>query len=93
MHAVIKTEDNCIFWGELADGCSLTSEVITLTGARQCIYFAPETRGLAGLAHSGPSQGSRVGPVVASVVLRRPDIVLEASSAARERWLAAGWES
>lgn len=86
---IVTTEYKGVFFGyaEETDG-----EQITLTQARLCLYWPPETEGFMGLATMGPLKGSRIGAAAPSIKLRKVTSVLEVTPEAEERWLKAKFQ-
>ncbi len=68
------------------------ADIITLTDARQVIYYTAETKGLLGLAANGPGKDSRISNVAPSVTIRQPVNVLLASPEAIDRFATIIWK-
>jgi hypothetical protein len=83
---LVTTEFRGVFFG-LAEDTS--GDTITLTNARNCIYWPSENGGFGGLASEGPAKGARIGAVVDKLELRKITSVAEVSAAARAKWEAA----
>jgi hypothetical protein len=83
---LVTTEFRGVFFG-FADDTS--GENITLTQARNCIYWPMSQGGFAGLAAEGPVNGARIGSMVDKIDLRKVTSVIEVTNAAAERWIAA----
>jgi len=79
-----------VFFGYATD---TTGENVTLTNARNCVYWSSDCKGFMGLAEKGPTVGCRVGPQVKSIDLRKVTAVLEVSDEAVESWEGAPWRS
>ena len=64
---IVTTSHRGVFFGTLAaDG----GDSVTLQDARNILRWGPDTRGFLGLAATGPSPDSRVGPAVPELSLR-----------------------
>jgi hypothetical protein len=83
---LVTTEFRGVFFG-LAEETS--GDTITLTNARNCIYWPRENGGFGGLASEGPAKGARIGAVVEKLELRKITSVAEVSDVARAKWEAA----
>lgn len=87
---IVTTEARGVFFGYLASEPS--REQVTLTEARNCIYWSEETRGFLGLAERGPQSGSRIGPAVPSLTLFGITAVVECTPEAVTAWETAPWQ-
>ena len=83
---VVTTEYRGVFFGYATD---TSGDTITLTNARNCIYWSAATGGFMGLATNGPAKGSRIGETVASIDLRKVTSVVEMTAKAVEAWTEA----
>lgn len=83
---LITTEYRGVFFGYAED---TTGDNVTLTNARNCIYWPSENGGFGGLASEGPAKGARIGAVVPKLDLRKITSVAEVSSDAAAKWEAA----
>jgi hypothetical protein len=83
---LITTEFRGVFFGYAED---TSGENVTLTNARNCIYWPSNQGGFAGLASEGPVKGSRIGAKVSKIDLRKVTSVTEVTPAAAEIWEAA----
>ena len=82
---LITTEFRGVFFGYATD---TSGDTVTLTRARNCIYWPSTQGGFAGLASDGPVNGSRIGATVSQIELRKVTSVTEVTTEA-----AAVWES
>jgi hypothetical protein len=82
---LITTEYRGVFFGYATD---TNGDTITLTNARNCIYWPSENGGFLGLASEGPAKGARIGATVDQIELRKITAVTEVSAAAAEKWTA-----
>ena len=80
---LVTTEFRGVFFG-YADETS--GDTITLTKARNCIYWPSGNGGFGGLASEGPAKGSRIGAVVDKIELRKITAVAEVSEVAVQAW-------
>ena len=83
---LVTTEYRGVFFG-YAEG-DTTGDTITLTNARNCIYWPSTQGGFMGLASEGPAKGSRIG-ARADITLRKITAVAQVSPEAVEKWEAA----
>lgn len=84
---IVTTAHRGVFFGyaEKTDG-----EQIALKRARNCIYWSSDVKGFIGLAATGPSKSSRVGPA-ADITLRNITAVLEVTPDAAKKWEESLW--
>jgi hypothetical protein len=80
---LVTTEFRGVFFGYAAD---TSGDNITLTNARNCIYWPSTNGGFGGLASEGPAKGSRIGAVVEKIDLRKVTSVSEVSADAAAKW-------
>ena len=83
---LVTTEYRGVFFGYATD---TSGDTITLTNARNCIYWPSGQGGFGGLASEGPANGSRIGAKVSQIELRKITAVAEVTPAAVEKWEAA----
>jgi hypothetical protein len=84
---LVTTEYRGVFFG-YADPSELSSDTITLTDARNCIYWPSGQGGFMGLASEGPAKGARIG-ARSDITLRKITATAPASDAAVAKWEAA----
>lgn len=84
---LVTTEYRGVFFG-YADPSELSADTITLTGARNCIYWPAEQGGFMGLASEGPARGARIG-ARSDITLRKITAIALVSEAAAAKWDAA----
>lgn len=83
---LVTTEYRGVFYGQAED---TSGDTITLTNARNCIYWPSANGGFMGLASKGPVKGARIGERVAKIELRKVTSVTEVEPAAAEAWEGA----
>lgn len=83
---IVTTEFRGVFFGYAED---TSGDNITLTKARNCIYWPSQQGGFMGLASDGPATGARIGATVDRIDLRKITSVIEASPKAVEAWTKA----
>lgn len=83
---LVTTEFRGVFFGYADD---TSGDTITLTNARNCIYWPSTNGGFGGLASEGPAKGSRIGASVEKIELRKITSVAEVSEAAVKAWETA----
>lgn len=86
---LVTTAHRGVFFGYLVD--AKNGDIITLSGARNCLYWTTEVRGVLGLAATGPVKGCRVGPAVPRLQLNAVTSVADVTPEACQRWEAAPW--
>ena len=80
---LVTTEFRGVFFGYAEE---TNGDQITLTNARNCIYWPSANGGFGGLASEGPAKGARIGAVVGKLDLRKVTSVAEVSAAAVIAW-------
>lgn len=84
---VLVTTEFCgVFFGYAED---TSGDTITLTRARNCIYWPSGQGGFMGLASEGPAKGARIGATVEKIELRKVTSVTEVSETAAQKWQGA----
>jgi hypothetical protein len=87
-YVVVTTEYKGVFWGRLE---SREGNEVTLTGARVCVYWSPETRGFVGLAVTGPMPGSRVSAACPRMAITAVTSITECTEEAVALWEEGPW--
>lgn len=80
---LVTTEFRGVFFGYASD---TTGDTITLTNARNCIYWPSGNGGFGGLASEGPAKGARIGARVTQLELRKITAVAEVTEIAVQAW-------
>ena len=80
---LVTTEYRGVFFGHADD---TSGDTITLTGARNCIYWPSENGGFIGLASEGPHENARIGAKADKIELRKITSVAEVSEEAAAKW-------
>lgn len=88
-YVVVCTDKRGVFAGVLMEDAAPGS--VTLAEARMCVYWDEATRGVSGLAATGPTPGCRITAAVPSQVVYGVTTVMECSVDARRRWESAPW--
>ncbi len=87
---VITTEARGVFFGYVVEGNKLPIE-IELEQARMCIYWSTETKGVLGLASTGPGKGCRITHPIPKLTAYKVTAVLDCSPEAVEAWEKGVW--
>lgn len=82
---LVTTEFRGVFFGYIKKDTKLPAE-ITLTSARNCIYWAAKVGGFAGLASVGPNSECRIGAPVDEITLYKVTCTVPVSKAAAKNW-------
>ena len=85
---LITTEFRGVFFGYIKDDSKLPDE-ITITGARNCIYWSSDCGGFLGLASDGPTSDCRIGKRVSELTLYKITSVTPVSDEATKKWEGA----
>lgn len=87
---MVTTAHRGVFFGYATD---TDGDQITLTRARNCVYWSSDVKGFMGLAVTGPTKSCRIGPAVPSLTVRNITSVSEVSAEAAKAWEDAPWRS
>ena len=82
---LVTTEFRGVFFGKVKDDSKLPDE-ITLTEARNCIYWSSDCEGFLGLASNGPSSNCKIGAKVSELKLYKITSVTPVSDEAVKKW-------
>src|SRR5512139_4098560 len=85
---MVTTDKRGVFFGYCSD---TSADPITLTKARNCVYWSADVKGFLGLAATGPTSGCRIGPAAPSLTLRGVTSVVTVSDSAARAWESAPW--
>jgi len=84
---LVTTEFRGVFFGYIADATKLPAE-ITLTNARNVLYWSADCGGFLGLASKGVTSGCKIGAKVAELTLYKITSVTPVSESAARTWEA-----
>ena len=90
---LVTTEFKGVFFGYAPENSSPNPDKIRLENARMCIYWSADVRGVFGLAANGPTEGCRIGPVVAAMTLFKITSIAEVSSVTAKKFDDAPWKT
>ncbi len=82
---LVTTEFRGVFFGHVKDDSKAPAE-ITLTGARNCIYWHSSVGGFLGLAAKGPNDQCRIGVRVGELTLYKITSVTPVEDTAVKAW-------
>ena len=85
---IVTTAHRGVFFGYAQD---TTGDVIVMTRPRMCVYWDQATKGVLGLAATGPTAGCRVTMAPPKIELRGITCVAECTKEAVKRWEGAPW--
>lgn len=85
---VVCTDKRDVFFGYATD---TSGDKIALTRPRMCVYWDQATKGVLGLAASGPTSGCRVTHAPPKIEVRGITAVIECSPEAVVAWEASPW--
>src|SRR3990167_9710521 len=85
-YVMVTTDKRGVFAGLLKKDAG---GVVTLTEARNCVYWSQDVRGFLGLAAGGPTAGCRIGPSVPEMELCGVTAIVTCTDAGRKAWEAA----
>lgn len=85
---LITTEFRGVFFGYIKNDKKLPAEV-TLTGVRNCIYWAASCGGFLGLASNGPNKDCKIGARVPELTLYKITSVTPVEDSAVKKWESA----
>lgn len=81
---LVTTEFRGVFFGHLKS--QKGREELTLTGARNCIYWASDCNGFMGLAATGPTHGCKIGARVPEITIYKITSITPVEPAAVDAW-------
>lgn len=84
-YVLITTEFRGVFAGYIKDDSKLPQE-ITLTGARNCLYWSSDCGGFLGLASQGPTKDCKIGKMVSELTLYKITSVTPIEDGAVKKW-------
>ena len=87
---LVTTDKRGVFFGYLKGEPGPT---VTLTQARNCLYWSNDVKGFVGLAVTGPTSGCRIGPAAPEMVLMGVTSVSKVTAEAAVAWEKAPWSS
>jgi hypothetical protein len=85
---LVTTEFRGVFFGYLKSDEKSPNE-ITLTGAKNCIYWSTSVGGFLGLASTGPDGNCRIGKRVEKLTLYKITSITPVTKNATDKWEAA----
>lgn len=85
---IVTTEFRGVFFGYIKNEKKAPAE-ITLTGVRNCIYWAASVGGFLGLAATGPNKDCKIGVRVPEITLYKVTSITPAEDSAVKAWEAA----
>ncbi len=83
---LVTTEFRGVFFGFIKNDKKLPEE-ITLTNARNCIYWSSNCNGFLGLASMGPQSGCKIGTEIKEITLYKITSVTPCEEKAVEAWI------
>lgn len=85
---LVTTEFRGVFFGFVKNDKKLPEE-ITLTNARNCIYWSASCGGFLGLASGGPNKDCKIGSQVPELTLYKITSITPVTDKAVEAWTKA----
>ena len=82
---LVTTEFRGVFFGYVKED-KKSPDQITLTDARNCIYWSADVGGFLGLASNGPSSGCKIGAKVAELTIYKITSISPVSDEAAKKW-------
>ena len=82
---LVTTEFRGVFFGYIKNDKKAPAE-ITLTGARNCIYWAASCGGFLGLASTGPNKDCKIGQRVSEMTLYKITSITPVEPEAEKAW-------
>lgn len=86
---LVTTSHRGVFFGYQAT--PLKDGTLTISKARNCLYWTADVKGFLGLAATGPSSSCRVGPAVSTLTLTGVTSVSRVTPAAEKAWTNGPW--
>ena len=85
---VVCTENRGVFGGMVED---TKADPSVMEAAQMCVYWSRDTRGVVGLAATGPTTGCRVTKPAPSADLHGITAVFDATDEAATAWRSCPW--
>ena len=82
---LVTTEFRGVFFGYVKNDKKVPEE-ITLTNARNCMYWSSDCGGFLGLASNGPSSQCKIGKEVKELTLYKITSITPVSKEAAKKW-------
>ena len=82
---LITTEFRGVFFGYLEEDKDLPNRV-TISKAKNCIYWSADCNGFLGLAANGPTSGCKIGVEVPELTLWKVTSITPVSDEAVKKW-------
>lgn len=82
---LVTTEFRGVFFGYVKNNKKLPAE-ITITKARNCLYWSSDVGGFAGLASKGVTSGCKIGAPINEITLYKVTSVTPVEKEAAEKW-------
>ena len=86
---LVTTIHKGVFFGYASVG--VQNKSITISNARNCVYWSADVKGFLGLAANGPSASCKIGPKVPKLTLTDVTSVSEVTPEATEKWEKSPW--
>ncbi len=87
---LVTTVHRGVFFGYLSKELK-DDKKITITNARNCVYWSADVKGFLGLAAKGPTSGCRIGPAVPELTLTDVTSVCSVTNEAADKWEKHAW--
>lgn len=88
---VVTTEHRGVFFGYVVDDSNVPTS-IKLKDVRNCVYWNEQTKGVLGLAATGPNKNSRIGPKVPEATIWKLTGIWDCTPEATEAWESEPWK-
>ena len=90
-HVVVTTDKRGVFFGELTNH-DKAEKTVDLKDAQMCVYWTEETRGVLGLAATGPLKGCKTTPIIPGIFLNEVTSVMDVTPEAAKAWKEMPWD-
>lgn len=87
---LVTTKHRGVFFGYATEKPD-EHKTLSITEARNCVFWSSDVKGFLGLAASGPSKSCRVGPAVPELELHDVTAVAKVTPEAEEKWNQKPW--
>lgn len=92
---IVLTEYRGVFFGYVNPDDDYKKELpnsIELKNARMCVYWSQNTKGVLGLASTGPQDGCKITLPVPALTAWKITAVLDCTPEAQEKWEQGLWK-
>jgi len=88
---VVLTKTNGVYFGYISELSIPDNRTIGLSGVRIAVYWPEATRGIVGLAATGPGSGSKITAAAPYAIIADVQTILQCTDGAINQWEKGIW--